>query len=765
MNVRRLLISVVAVLGFFLPMAAFATTGTIDSTYHTARLCANVDGNGDCHLYSLVNWNVQNWIGAPAYVSTDPVSVTDSGLSGYIFSDNAGWIKLGPASPAPTVPGCTASHVEMSPANSGVLTGCGWGGDSGGWTNFLPTFGGSPPAGDHGVEIDPTTGEFSGYAWISGAGWMDFDCTKINACVKTSWRPTPTLCTDSTANNFGGPLPCTYSNGIVITTPPPPRCTDTTALNFGGPLPCEYAAVSCTDPSATNYGGALPCTYTALCEDSSATNYHDPGPCEYAALTCADPSATNFGDPLPCTYAAALCEDSSATNYESTAPCTYATTTICNDSTAANYHSPGACVYGTHICVDSSAKNFGSALPCTYSTSVRTTCTDPLASNYRALGSCLYSVVSTVVSTASGTSGCTPSTATDPLGVITGSAKNSYCQTKQRVSSTAQKIKAVFTTKTGDIVTETVTTVGVVAGSAVTVSTALFLNPISFSELFLIPARLWAFFLSVFGLRKRRRPWGTVYDSVTKQPLDPAYVTLRDIDGKEIISNITDLDGRFGFVVPQPGVYSLFAQKTNYVFPSQKLVGHDHDELYRDLYFGEHFTVAEAGAVVIKNIPMDPEKFDWNEFAKREQNLMRFYSKRDKWLRRIADIFFGFGFVISSIVVLAAPKSYNIVIFLLYVLLYFIRVHGVHSRPYGYLSEAATNIPVSFGIIRISSAATGVEVMHRIADAKGRYYALLPNGGYKIRVDRKLPDGTYKTIASDMPATVTKGYLAKTFLL
>jgi len=48
--------------------------------------------------------------------------------------------------------------------------------------------------------------------------------------------PPPTICTDPTATNFGGSLPCTYP------TPPPTEtlCTDTTATNFGQPLPCTF---------------------------------------------------------------------------------------------------------------------------------------------------------------------------------------------------------------------------------------------------------------------------------------------------------------------------------------------------------------------------------------------------------------------------------------------------------------------------------------------------------------------------------------------
>ena len=353
------------------------------------------------------------------------------------------------------------------------------------------------------------------------------------------------------------------------------------------------------------------------------------------------------------------------------------------------------------------------------------------------------------------TSGCAPDGSTGAIGTVVGQVQSSYCQTVNKIKETRLAVQKILSSKTASTATTVVATTGVVAGATTAIISALFVNPLSFSEIFLIPVRLWSLLMAALGIRKRRRPWGTVYDSVTKQPLDPAYVTLKTIEGVDVTSSLTDLDGRFGFVVPEPGTYSIFAQKTNYVFPSQKLVGRDHDELYRDLYFGEHFIVANAGDVVIKNIPMDPEHFDWNEFAKKQQNLMKFYSKRDKILGHISDIFFGIGFAVALIAVLAAPKTYNIVIILMYVGLYFFRRYGKHSRPYGDVTDTA-GAPLSFALIRISSVSTGVEVMHRIADARGRYYALLPNADYKVRIDKKLADGTYAPVVQDVPVTVTK---------
>ena len=136
-----------------------------------------------------------------------------------------------------------------------------------------------------------------------------------------------------------------------------------------------------------------------------------------------------------------------------------------------------------------------------------------------------------------------------------------------------------------DISSKVVSTAGIAGGSTVVVTT--FATGFStLSEFMLTFLRIWSIILSSLGLRKNRRQWGTVYDSVTKQPLDPAYVILEDKKGNEVATSITDLDGRFGFLVPS-GKYRLVAKKTNYTFPSSKLFNKNNDELYNNLYFGE----------------------------------------------------------------------------------------------------------------------------------------------------------------------------------
>lgn len=303
--------------------------------------------------------------------------------------------------------------------------------------------------------------------------------------------------------------------------------------------------------------------------------------------------------------------------------------------------------------------------------------------------------------------------------------------------------------------------VGAVSGFLMSVLTVLFSNPLSFSELFLIPIRIWGIIMTALGIKKRSRPWGTVYDSITKQPLDPAYVVLQDMNGNEVATSITDLDGRYGFLVP-PGTYRMLAHKTNYEFPSKRLAVQTSDEIYQDLYHNELITLQE-GDVITKNIPMDPLNFDWNEFAKRDQGLLRFFSRGDIWFNRIANILFVVGFAITALASYVAPKVYNIVTLFVYVVLLVLKSTVLKPRPFGRMRYKDSKRPIRFAIIRIFSAGTEHEATHKVTDKNGKYYCLIPNGLYYVKVERKNQDNTYTPIYTSETIEVKKGYMNKTF--
>lgn len=318
-------------------------------------------------------------------------------------------------------------------------------------------------------------------------------------------------------------------------------------------------------------------------------------------------------------------------------------------------------------------------------------------------------------------------------------------------------VKEIVNTPEASVATKTVSTAGAAVATAAVASTFF---PLSLFELFLLPLRLFGLIASALGLRKRVLPWGVVYDSVTKQPLDPAYIVLKDAQGREVSSAITDLDGRFGFLV-EPGVYTMQVRKTNYIFPSQKLAGKAQDELYSDLYFGENIIVKTSGEIILKNIPLDPVKFDWNEFIKKSKKLMKFYSKWDIILRRIYSFFFVVGFITAVVVFIFAPYPYNTVIMMLYVLIILLRIFGIKPKTYGYIVEKATGVPLSFPIIRAITADSNKEILSKSADRYGKYYCLVPPGKYYVKIEKKNDDGSYSLVYTSPTIDVSKKGIIK----
>ena len=300
------------------------------------------------------------------------------------------------------------------------------------------------------------------------------------------------------------------------------------------------------------------------------------------------------------------------------------------------------------------------------------------------------------------------------------------------------------------------TGIGLILGLAVAALTTAFAGPLTVSELVLLPARLWSLLLSALGLKKKERPWGMVYDSYTKQPLDPVYVVLKDEQGNEVQTAITDMDGRYGFVVDVPGRYSITAGKSDYSFPSSVLAGQTNDHLYQDLYFGEMFTISEAGAVITKNIPLDATAVNWNEEDKRKNNRLKFYKKRDYFLTKLGDKLFMLGFLITIIAVIAAPVPYNIITFGLYVLLGIVRHTGLQRKKHGSVVDQNNN-PIPHAIVRIFSTKLDREVKHTVADKYGRFHMIVPNGDYKLVVETPSGQDSYQTVIEYPMYKVAKG--------
>lgn len=215
-----------------------------------------------------------------------------------------------------------------------------------------------------------------------------------------------------------------------------------------------------------------------------------------------------------------------------------------------------------------------------------------------------------------------------------------------------------------------------------------------FSNLGLWVAGLLNSFLVFFQLREKRRFWGVVYDSVSKQPLDPVKVSLIYVDtGVVESSGITDLEGRYGFLA-RPGKFKIFAQRSNYIFPSQKIKG-DSDGIYSHLYHGEFFELGSGSEVVAPNIPLDPTGTDWNQKAKQSLVFKRVYTRL--LLDRLVAIALWTGFIYASVaLILTSFQSPNLrLVIYAYLTVFLLELSVPKQRLWGRVIDSQSGRPVA----------------------------------------------------------------------
>jgi len=724
-------------MGLIAPISfIFAATGTIDST----------------NKYAWSN-NI-GWINFGT--SGGSVQVTDTAITGYAWSQNYGWINFN----------------RVVNTTSGVLSGYAWG-ENTGWINFS------------GVTINTSTGAFSGTATGDVVGTVNFSCTAAGCPVTTTWRPDSgppaggPICGDASCSGTEDCTSCPADCGACPTV----VCTaneDCGSDNYTGSLFCQegnvyqnYLTYVCSSPGETSSScsDSTEARLKTTCSDSQECSG---GSCVGKSIACAADADCGTDDYTD----SPVCQDGNVYQNFASYSCDNAglASSSCSNSTEAKLKitCPDGQVCDGGSCVAQPIHTYNKCenLQCvSVSGNESNQCSNnsdcgegggstPVIESHNECNpqkQCV-SVNGAGSNKCQSASDCA-TTIPEPIEIVESigqTIQKSFEQPVESVKTIAKETKKIIETPQGSVVTKTISTAGAAVTTAAVASTIIF-SPF---EIFLVLFRLFGILFTAFGIRKKIKHWGVVYDSVTKQPLDPAYVTLKDAQGKIVASAITDLDGRYGFLVG-PGNYQISASKTNYAFPSQKLVGKINDELYNDLYYGGAVEVKQDGEAIIKNIPMDPLKFDWNEFAKKDKKLMRFYSRFDVILRKAIDLFFVVGFFVAIISFFAAPYPYNSIILIIYIGLLVLRAINIKIKAYGNIIEGATKNPLSFAVLRIMMPETNIEVAHKVADKYGRYYCLVPSGRYYVKIEKKNDDESYSLVYTSAVIDVSKKGIIK----
>ncbi|MCL5666625.1 MAG: hypothetical protein M1383_02545 [Patescibacteria group bacterium] len=256
------------------------------------------------------------------------------------------------------------------------------------------------------------------------------------------------------------------------------------------------------------------------------------------------------------------------------------------------------------------------------------------------------------------------------------------------------------------------------------------------SNLFIFVNNYLDRFLVLSGLRKGQAYWGTVYDSVTKQPLDPVVVRLVNAHtGKVAETCITGITGRYGFLV-WPGKFKILPRKSNYAFPSQKVSGNK-DGVYENLYHGEFFEISEDSDVVPFNIPMDPVNFDWNQKAK--EQVVKFSPFWEHLWRRLVSLLFWFVLILALVHIFFSPSNFVYAVLGFYVAIFFLAMVIPKPRRWGRVFLGSDKNPASEGLVELSfpllpdTAIAKAEIM-----ADGKFFLRADPGKYLLKISTSL---------------------------
>ncbi len=241
----------------------------------------------------------------------------------------------------------------------------------------------------------------------------------------------------------------------------------------------------------------------------------------------------------------------------------------------------------------------------------------------------------------------------------------------------------------------------------------------------------FSWLLSLLGIRKKRKQWGVVYNSISKSAIDLVIVRLFDKATNRLIeTQVTDKQGRFSFLAV-PGNYYITATKNPFEFPS-KIVRGTIDGDFSHIYRQESFIVAGPDQQMTMSIPLDPPAFD-HVAAAQSVSLIKWW-KTFVGKNPLAPLIVGF--IIAELLTLYIPNSLNYTLlglngfFVLTQIILGIRP----ERAWGLVFDVRTLAPVPLAAITIFDAKDGKLLRTRLSDYFGRFSFLTPPGEYMLAV-------------------------------
>jgi uncharacterized repeat protein (TIGR01451 family) len=235
----------------------------------------------------------------------------------------------------------------------------------------------------------------------------------------------------------------------------------------------------------------------------------------------------------------------------------------------------------------------------------------------------------------------------------------------------------------------------------------------------------------LFLFRRKRKKWGVVYNALSKMPVDLAVVRLfRAKDNKLLQTRVTDKQGRYIFIVKEPGKYYISVIKNGFFFPTKYLSFDKQDAKYIDLYHGEAIEVTDQEAVITANVPLDPSE---KKIMPERQVIFGYLFKN---LRLVISYV---GLILAGLIFLIYPTWITGISILFHILLFTIFMRLLvppKPKSWGIVYDQKTKEPLHYAIVRIFDIKFNKLLETQVTDSKGRYSFLVSKNQYQLLAEK-----------------------------
>ena len=276
-----------------------------------------------------------------------------------------------------------------------------------------------------------------------------------------------------------------------------------------------------------------------------------------------------------------------------------------------------------------------------------------------------------------------------------------------------------------DVDDNIVRTTSMVVGAAVIPLTAFSLLSSQFGMYYYL-MQLFLGILGIMGLRKKGKPYGVIYNSVTKEPINRAIVRVYDTAGKLVHTDVSDVYGVFSGEL-QDGNYTMEVFARGYEFPSDVVSGSE-DKPYTNIYRGGEFTL-DVNNPLQYSIPLDPLEVDRIKYAQAIR-----INKITNYLGFLQKILIFIGLLLSIFVYIRIPSVLNLLIMCVYILLSILSFSNIFYREKRYGKVESEELDVSEVVLSLRDSETGELFSKRVCDKNGHYRFIVPGGKYRLEV-------------------------------